>query len=175
MILNFKKTFIQKTYFSVDLLGRNLKLYINYSKVNSAEVNELENEINITLPMRYKHSDNIDIINLCIQKLYNEVAINELEYAMEFARHVFGFAPEEFKIKRAADKYYKYSNKTLTINPDIVQFSEEIIYSTIIKAFCKIKYRQGSKNYFDSLEFGLKEYEKYKNNKSTKELWQKIS
>ena len=71
MILNFKKTFIQKTYLSVDLLGKNLKLNIKYSKIDRAEVNRLENEISITLPMRYRHSDNMDIINLCIQKLYN--------------------------------------------------------------------------------------------------------
>lgn len=175
MVLSFKKTFIQKTYFSVDLLGKNLKLNINYSKVNSPEVNELENEINITLPLRYKHSDNIDIINLCIQKLYNEVASFELDYAMEFARHTFGFAPEEFKIKRIEDEYYKYTKKTLIIDPDIVQFSEQIIFSTIIKAFCNIKYRKGSKKYFDALEFGLREYEKYNNSKSNNELWQKIS
>ena len=175
MILNFKKTFIQKTYFSIDLLGKNLKLNINYSKVNSPEVNEFENEISIILPMRYKHSDNIDIINLCIQKLYNEVANFELEYAMEFARHILGFAPEDFKIKRMTNSYYKCTNKTLTVSPDIVQFSEETIYSTIIQAFCKIRYKQGTKKYFDSLEYGLKEFEKYKNNKSNKELWQKIS
>jgi len=175
MILNFKQIFIQKSYFSINLLGKNFKLNINYSKVNDAEVNKLENEINITLPMQYKNSDNMNIINLCIQKLYSEVAILELEYVMEFARHIFGFAPEDFKIKRLANDYYKYASKTLTINPDIVQFSKEIIFTTIIKAFCRIKYRYGSKNYLDSLEFGLNEYKKYKNKKSNKELWAKIS
>ena len=175
MILNFKEIFVQKSYFSVGLLGKNLKLNIDYSNVNNIDVNKLENEINIILPMHYKHSDNMNIINLCIQKLYNEVAIYELEYAMEFARHIFGFAPEDFKIKRLANEYYKYANKTLTINPDIVQFSEEIIFTTIIKAFCKIKYRNGSKKYLDSLETGLKEYEKYKNKNSRKELWTKVS
>ena len=165
MVLKFRKQFIQKSYFSISLLGKSLKLNIDYSKSNNTEVNKFDNEINITLPMRYKHSDNIDIINLCIQKLYNQVAIFELEYVMEFARHIYGFAPEDFKIKRIPNEYFKYTNKTLIINPDIVQFSEEIIFTTIIKAFCKSKYRSGSKKYLDSLEFGLKEYEKYKNKK----------
>ena len=175
MILNFARKFIQKSYFSVSLLGKSLKLNINYSKVNNPEVNKFENEINISIPIRYKHSDNMDIINLCIQKLYHEIAISELENAMEFARHIYGFAPEEFKIKRLTNDYIKYANKTLTIDPDIVQFSEEIIYTTIIKTFCKIKYRNGSKNYLNSLEFGLKEYERYKRKKLCKELYQKIS
>lgn len=175
MVLNFKQKFMQKSYFSVSLLGKIFKLDIDYSKVSDVKVNMLENEINIILPMHYKHSDNINIINLCIQKLYNEVATLELEYAMEFARHVFGFAPEDFKINRLANDYYKYASKTLTINPDIVQFNEEIIFTTIIRAFCKIKYRYGSKNYLDALEFGLNEYNKYKNKKTNKELWLKIS
>ena len=165
MILSLKNEFVQKTYFSVNLMGKTLKLNINFSKINNIEIDKLENQINFTLPIRYKNRDNIDIINLGIQKLYDEVAIIELEYAMEFARHIFGFAPENFKIKRLTDSYYKYANKTLTINPDIIQFSEEIIYTTVIKAFCKIKYRFGSNKYLNSLEFGLKEYEKYKNNK----------
>ncbi len=175
MILNFKKLFVQESYFSIGLLGKNLKLHVDYSKINNVDVNILDNEINIILPNKYKHSDNMDIINLCIQKLYNKVAAVELENAMEFARHVFGFAPEDFKIKRLANDYYKYSGKTLTINPDIVQFSKEVIYTTIIKAFCKIKYKYGSKNYLNSLDLGLKEYEKYKNKKVSKELWMKVS
>ena len=65
---------------------------------------------------------------------------------------------EDFKIKRLSNEYYKYSNKTLTINPDIVQFSEEMIYTTILRAFCKIKYRAGSKNYLNAMEIALKEY-----------------
>ena len=133
------------------------------------------NEINIVLTNQYKKTDNMNIINLCIQKLYNEVAISEIENAVEFARHVLGFAPEDYRIKRLTNNYYKYANKTLTINPDIVQFNEEIIYTTIIKAFCKIKYRKGSKNYFDSLELGLKEYEILKNRKADKEIWMKVS
>ena len=175
MVLDFKNLFIQKTYFSVSLLGKNLKLNVDYSKVNNVEVDLLENDINIVLPIKYKNSDNINIINLCIQKLYTDVANYELEFAMEFARHTFGFAPEEFKIKRLEDSYYKYSAKTLIINPDIVQFSEEVIYTTVIKAFCNIKHRCGSKQYLIALERGLNEYAKYKNNESNQELWIKVS
>ena len=173
MVLNFKKIFEQKTYLSVSLLGKNLQLNINYSKKNTIEMNILDNEIEIILPTKYK--DNMDIINLCIQKLYNKVASTQIEYAMEFARHTLGFAPEDFKIKRLNKEYYKYSNKILTISPDIVQFSEEVIYTTILKAFCKIKYRSGSKNYLNALEMALVKYAKYKNIKADKELWMKVS
>ena len=147
MIINMKKTFIHKTYFTVSILGKAYKLNIKYAKRENVKVERKENEINIILPKKHIKSNNEEIINMCIQKLYNEVAGREIENAMEFARYVFGFAPEDYKIKRINNGYYKYSNKILTINPDITQFTRDVIYTTIIKAFCKVKYREGSKNY----------------------------
>lgn len=175
MIINFKKVFMQNSYLSVSVLGRSFKLNIQFSNVNIIELNKSENEIIITLPKRYKNSDNMDIINLSIQKLYNKIATEEVEYAMEFARHIFRFAPEDYKIKRLNNSYYKCSNKIITINPDIVQFSREVIYTTILRAFCKIQYKANSKNYKDALEYGLKEYNIYKNKTGHKNLWLKVS
>ncbi len=164
MIISIKRTFIHKTYFTVSILGKAHKLNIKYAKRENVKLERLENEINIILPNIYRNSNNEEIINMCIQKLYNEVAVREVENAMEFARFVFGFAPEDYKIKRVNDGYYKYSNKILTINPDIVSFSREVIYTTIIKVFCKIKYREGSKKYENAIQKGLREYEIYINN-----------
>ena len=92
------------------------------------------------------------------------MAQKEIEEAMEYARHILGFAPEDYIIKRINNEYFKCAKNIITINPDIVQFSKEVIYTTIIRAFCKAKYREGSKNYINAVEKGLKEYEKIKNN-----------
>lgn len=174
MIINMKRTFIHKTYFTVSILGKAYKLNINYAKRENVKVERLANEVNIILPNIYKNSNNEEIINMCIQKIYNEVAGRELENAMEFARHVLGFAPEDYKIKRINEGYYKYSNKILTINPDIAAFSREVIYTSLIKAFCKVKYREGSKNYEKAIEKGLREYEIYKNEETKENLWRKV-
>ena len=56
-----------------------------------------------------------------------------------------------------------FFDKKITINPDIAAFSREVIYTTVIKAFCKVKYREGSKNYENEIEKGLREYELYNN------------
>ena len=70
---------------------------------------------------------------------------------------------------------YKFKcNKTLVINPDIAAFSKEIINTTIIKAFCKVKYREGSKKYEKAIEKGLDLYELYKNENNKFELWKKV-
>ena len=174
MIINMKRTFIHKTYLTVGILGKSYKLNIKYAKRENVKIEKLENEINIVLPNIYKKSNNEEIINMCIQKIYNEVAEREVENAMEFARFIFGFAPEDYKIKRINDGYYKYSNRVLTINPDIAQFSREVIYTTIIKAFSKVKYREGSKNYENAIEKGIKEFEIYKRENRDKNLCKKV-
>ena len=174
MIINMKRTFIHKTYFTVSILGKAYKLNINYAKRENVKIERLENEINIILPNIYKNSNNEEIINMCVQKIYDEVAGREVENAMEFARYVFGFAPEDYKIKRINDGYYKYSNKILTINPDIAAFSREVIYTSLIKEFCNTKYRKGSKNYEKAIEKGIREYEIYKNENMDVNVWRKV-
>ena len=161
MLENIKETFLPKTYFSISILGRNYKLNIKYEKIKDIVIEKLENEINIELPKEYKKENNMEIINICIQKIYDEVARVELEYAMEFARHIYNFAPEDYEIKRLKNSYFKYTNGILILNPDIVEYNKEIIYSSIIKAFCSIKHRKGSKNYQSALEKGIKEYEAF--------------
>lgn len=175
MVLNFKKPESIKSYLSIGVLGRSLKLNITYSKISIPELNQETNELNLVLPISYKKLDNMEIINFSIQKLYDEIANSEIEYAMEFARHTFGFSPEDYKIKRLNNAYYKCSNKIITINPDIVQFSPEIIYTTIIRAFCRLKYRVNSKEYKEALEFGLEKYQAFKQKNNHKNLWLKVS
>lgn len=172
-MVKFKRTFSSNSYFSMSILGYNYKLNTIYKKGNGIKIEKFNNEVIINLPKEYKDKNNEEIINLCMQKIYSEVAEVEVEYAMEFARHIFGFAPQDYNIKRLNKDYYKCTNKKLTINPDIVQFNKEIIYTTIIKAFCKIKYREGTKNYKELLEYGLKEYEELKNKDN--KLWKMVS
>ena len=159
---NIRKIFSRLSYLSVSVLGYIYKINLEFCKINEIKINKNEKEINIFVPNNFKNNNETEIINYCIQKIYDEVAKREIEEAMEFARHILGFAPEDYLIKRMNNDYYKCSKKVITINPDIAQFSREIIYTTIIRAFCKAQYREGSKNYINSLENGLKEYERIK-------------
>ena len=68
-ILKFKKTINTQTYLAVSVLGNSLKLNIKYTNNTSINLNKKENEIDLFLPKIYKNTENIDIINLAIQKL----------------------------------------------------------------------------------------------------------
>ena len=161
-ILNFRKVANNQTYLTVSVLGQSLKLNLKYTNTSSIELNKKDTEIDLFLPKSYKNLENIDVINMAIQKLYNTIAETEIEYAMEVARHILRFAPEDYSIKRLNDEYYKCSKNKIIINPDIVRFNREIINTTIIQAFCKIKHKPNSVAYKKLLNNAMNEYEIYK-------------
>ncbi|MBQ2916810.1 MAG: DUF45 domain-containing protein [Clostridia bacterium] len=161
-VLKFRKTVNNQTYLTVSVLGQSLKLNVKYTNTSSIELNKNDTEIDLFLPKMYKNVENIDVINMAIQKLYNTVAETEIEYAMEVARHILRFAPEDYSIKRLEDEFYKCSKNKIVVNPDIVRFNREIINTTIIQAFCKIKYRPNTIAYKKLLNNAMNEYEIYK-------------
>ena len=163
-ILKFKNSSKATSYLTVSVLGKSLKLNIKYINISNIELNKKENEIDLLIPKSYKKIENIQIINLAIRKLYNQIASTEIEYAMEIARHILKFAPEDYKIERINDSFCKCKNKVIIVNPDIVQYSKEVINTTIIQAFCKIKFKQNSAKYKESLSYAMEKYKEYKYN-----------
>jgi len=174
-ILNFGKAVNNQTYLTVSLLGQSLKLNVKYTNTSSIELNKKNTEIDLFLPKSYKNLENIDVINMSIQKLYNTIAETEIEYAMEVARHILKFAPEDYSIKRLNNEYCKCYKKQIIINPDIVRFNREIINTTIIQSFCKIKHRPNSIAYKKLLIKSMNEYEIYKNRNTNKLKVLKVS
>ena len=119
------------------------------------------NEIYLFLPNEYKDKDNMEIINISIRNLYDEIAKKEIENAMELARHILGFAPEDYLIKRLNDCFCKTNKNIILVSPDIVQYSRETINVTILQAFCKIKYRANSNEYIELIKYAMDKYENY--------------
>lgn len=176
-ILNFSNSIFNKSYLAISVLGKNMKLNIKY--LNSSKTVELlkkETEIDLILPTKYKNSDNMNIINSAIGKLYTKLANIELESSLELARHILKFAPEDYKIDRLDDSFYKCTkNKILVINPDIMQYNRDIINTTILQAFCRMKHKTNSKTYKEALATAISTYEKYKIQEEIEERLYKIS
>lgn len=162
-IVKFENKFISKSYLTINILGKNYRLNMKYSTSNIIELDKKDNiSFELILPKKYKNCDNIDIINQVIQKLYSEIAPKEIETSLELIRYILKFAPEDYKIERLQDSFYKIKNKILIINPDIVQYNKEIINMTLIEAFSKIKYKPNTKTYKEYLSNSLQKYENYK-------------
>lgn len=163
-ILKFKNESRTTSYLTVSVLGKVLKLNVKYINTSKVELNKDEYEINLYLPKKYKNNKDIDVINLAIKKLYDKVAETEIEYAMEVARHILKFAPDDYKIQRLNNSYFKCVKNKIFVDPDIVRFNREVINTTIIQAFCNIKYRTNSIAYKELLNNSLIKYEAYKKN-----------
>ena len=168
-----------KKYLVVSILGKSLKLSIKYRNNPIIEIDREEEDLILNLPKKYKNMKNINIINMAIEKMYDEIAEQELENSMEKIRKILGFAPEDYKIERMTDSFCKVKNKIIIVNPDIVKYRKKIIETTLIQAFCKTKYRTNSNAYKQNLSDGIEKYEKNKfqliyNNKF-KKLNRKVS
>lgn len=169
-LLKFENTFIQKSYLTISILGKSYKLDIKYIHSNTIELIKDNNSFKLLLPKKYTKTDNIEIINYVIQKLYSQIAPKELEDCMELVRYIVKFAPEDYSIERLNNSFYKINkNKILIINPDIIQFNKDIIINTLLQAFCKIKYKSNTKSYKNNLMIFLQKYENYKNQLKNKD------
>lgn len=164
-LIHLGNPLINTPYLTTSILGKIYNLDIKYKNIAKIELNKLDNKIELILPKSYKNLDNTNIINSAIQKLYDKMAISILDNAMETVRYLLRFSPEDYKVERLKDVWYKCSsNKIITINPDIVKYNEETIITTLIQAFCKIRFKSNSKNYKEALKQGLENYELFKNN-----------
>lgn len=161
-VVDLRKPVEIKTYLTVSVLGKSLNLNINYKNINAPELNIEDKEVNIFLPVRYKKIGTVEIVSEAIKKMYNEIANIEIEDSMEKIRVMLGFSPEDYIIKRMDDLFIKNNrNKTININPDIVKYSKRIIETSLIQAFCKVKYKENSKEYKKLLQESINKYENF--------------
>lgn len=143
----------------VKILGENFKLEMNFENVKLPKLEVNENLVNITMPIKYKKQDNSDIVGILLEKMYERLAEQEIEYAMEKTRIMLGFAPEDYEIKRIKDAVAKCKeDKKIIINPDIVRFSRETIEYIIMHEFCHLKYKTHAKGFYEMLKQYMPNY-----------------
>lgn len=135
------------------IFGLNYAVNIYYLKISKPELYLEKNSINIHLPMKYRKQNNQNLLNIILLKMYNKIAENEIANIMEKARHVFGFAPEDYEIK-ILENSLATTNKdfqNITINPYIVMYSKDVIEYVVFHEFCHLKYKNHTKQFYSML------------------------
>ena len=143
----------------VPVLGIDYKVKIVYKNIKITELDIENKTIKISLPNRYKKLQNDKILDLAIEKMYEQIAKVEIERAMEETRILLGFAPEEFEIKDI-DNLGKCVNKKITINPNVVMYSRKVIDYIVLHQYCHLKYKTHSKGFYKLLEQYKPDYKK---------------
>ena len=146
----------------VPILGLDYKVKITYKNVKFIQVDVAEKVINISLPNKYKKMANSEVLDLAIEKLYEQVANTEIERAMEKTRVMLGFAPEEYEIVKMR-VMGKCENSKIMINPDVVKYTRDLIDYVVLHQYCHLKFKTHSKGFYNLIaeyEPDYKTYEK---------------
>lgn len=143
----------------VPVLGIDYKVKIVYKNIKVTELDVENKTIKISLPNRYKKVDNKEILDLAIDKMYEQIAKVEIERAMEKTRIMVGFAPEEYEIKKMKT-LGKCENNKITIHPEIVRYNRKVIDYVVLHQYCHLKYKNHTKAFFKMLEEYLPDYKK---------------
>ena len=149
----------------VKLLGDDCKVIINYRNLKKPTLTVEGKDIKICLPNKYKKLNRDEILVKLIEKLYDLVAEQEIEMAMERVRKLVGFAPEDYQIKRLESKIADCikEEQLIYINPDIVKYDRETIDYIILHQFCHLKYKTHTKKFIEIIEKTMPNYNKYEN------------
>jgi len=145
----------------VPVLGTDYKVKIVYKNVKFAELDVEDKIIKISLPNKYKKANNEKILDIAIDKMYEQIAKVEVERAMEKTRILLGFAPEDYEIKKMSNAFGKCENNKITINPEIVKYDRDIIDYIVLHQYCHLKYKNHCKSFINMIEKYEPNFEKY--------------
>ena len=146
----------------VPVLGTDYKVKIIYKNIKIAELDVEDKIIKISLPNKYKKANNERILDIAIDKMYEQIAKVEVERAMEKTRVMLGFAPEEYEIVKMR-VMGKCENNKIMINPDVVKYTRDLIDYVVLHQYCHLKFKTHSKGFYKLIaeyEPDYKTYEK---------------
>lgn len=145
----------------VPVLGTDYKVKIIYKNVKVAELDVEDRIIKISLPNKYKKANNERILDIAIDKMYEQIAKVEVERAMEKTRILLGFAPEDYEIRKMSEELGRCEENKITINPEIVKYNRNIIDYIVLHQYCHLKYKTHSKGFMKMIEKYEPKFEEY--------------
>ena len=145
----------------VPVLGTDYKVKIIYKNIKVAELDVEDKIIKISLPNKYKKANNEKILDMAIDKMYEQIAKVEVERAMEKTRILLGFAPEDYEIRKMSEELGRCEENKITINPEIVKYDREVIDYIVLHEYCHLKYKSHGKRFYQMIEKNFPEYKKY--------------
>ena len=145
----------------VPVLGTDYKVKIIYKNIKVAELDVEDKIIKISLPNKYKKANNERILDIAIDKMYEQIAKVEIERAMEKTRILLGFAPEDYEIKKMYNELGRCEKNKIIINPEIVKYGRDVIDYIVLHEYCHLKYKTHCKGFIKMLEKYEPNFEKY--------------
>lgn len=147
-----------------NIFGKKYHIDLVYGNIASPKLDLDDKNIQIILPIKFKNSNNSDLLKIMLQKMYTKILDSELDSILENARINLGYAPEDVEIVKQTNYIAKLSNNKLYINPEIVKFDKETIEYIIFHEFCHIKYKTHSKKFYEIMQNFFPNYKQIEQN-----------
>lgn len=149
---------------TISILGTTHQVRLYYKNVSAPSINLVNYTIEVVLPNKYKKMETSQILKILVEKLYNKVAEQEVERAMEKMRFLFKYAPEDYEVKKLNNNILASCNKDekkITINSDVAKYNRNVIDYIVLHEFCHLKYKIHTKNFWELVKKYMPNYEKY--------------
>lgn len=147
-----------------NIFGKKYHIDLVYGNISSPKLDLDDKNIQIILPIKFKNSNNSDLLKIMLQKMYTKILDSELDSILENARINLGYAPEDVEIVKQTNYIAKLSNNKLYINPEIVKFDKETIEYVIFHEFCHIQYKTHSKKFYEIMQNFFPNYKQIEEN-----------
>ena len=144
---------------TVKVLGKNYDLEVQYKMIKAPSLSFEDNKIKVVLPNQFKKMENAEIVSILMNKMYERIAEKEIENVMEKTRLLLDVAPEDYEIKIMENTIAKCKEGKITINPNIVMYSKDIIEYIVLHEFCHLKYKNHTKSFYNMLKTYMPNYE----------------
>ena len=156
-----KREYNKRSNFKI--LGKNYQLQVSYKTIELTKLNVENQVIAVTLPKKYKQVENAQILGMLIEKMYDAIAKDEIERAMEKMRIALKFAPEDYKIERMSNCLGSCDKeaRVITINPDIVKFGREVVDLVVLHEFYHLSYKNHTKGFYEKIKKVMPDYAIY--------------
>lgn len=147
-----------------NIFGKKYHIDLVYGNITSPKLDLDDKNIQIILPIKFKNSNNSDLLKIMLQKMYTKILDSELDSILENARINLGYAPEDVEIVKQTNYIAKLNNNKLYINPEIVKFDKETIEYVIFHEFCHIQYKTHSKKFYEIMQNFFPNYKQIEEN-----------
>ena len=153
---------VYKKVTDITILGQIFELKVAYKNVKVTELNFENREVKVVLPLKYKNKDIRKILNIILNKMYEQIAKKEVETIMEKIRSKLKFAPEDYKIAVIKNAMAKCnSSREIVVNPYIMRYDRQTVEYMILHEYCHLKYKTHSKGFWELIKKAMPQYEKF--------------
>ena len=147
-------------YENIVLFGKTYTTKVSFKFVKVPEVTLNENSIDVILPNYYKEKNMSSVMEFICNKLYMEIANQELESLLEKTRLNLKLAQENVELKYMKNVLASCDNKqNITINPELFKYKKEVIEYVIVHEFCHLKYKTHTKAFYSMIKKYIPNYE----------------